>query len=246
MQNSYGDYTAHYTLDAHDMPMPEDLGFFRRHAEKRRLTVLARMLSGRKKLRVLDAGCGSGWLSEMLAAQGHDVTAVDLGYDSLKRASVRMKSIGKRVTFLNGDIYCLPLKDGSFDAVIASEIIEHLDRPLDAFAELARVLRPGGIAVVSTPYRETIEQTLCIHCNEKTPVNAHLNSFDKQKLESMFEASGLQVRTFSTFMSRPAERMGISGFSGFLPYSLWRMMDACFCGLLGRQSFLAVRAMKSE
>ena len=76
-------------------------------------------------------------------------------------------------------MYRLPFRGGSFDMVVASEIVEHLENPQGAMLEAARVLRPGGYLVVSTPYRESLKYTLCIHCNKKTPVNAHLHSFDE-------------------------------------------------------------------
>ncbi len=246
MQNSYSDYSAHYSIDAHDMPMPEDYGRFRRHAEFRRFSLLARLLDTGRPMSVLDAGCGNGWLSEILASRGHRVSALDIGGDSLKRAKARLESRDTSVSFCSGDIYSLPFPDSFFDAAVASEIIEHLDRPDDAIKELARVVRPGGHVLITTPYRETIEYTLCIHCNKKTPVNAHLHSFDREKIESLATAAGLTADRFDVFMSRPMERLGLSGFTGFLPFGVWRMIDRIACAVFGKESFLALKAVKGE
>jgi len=226
------------------MPMPEEMGHFRRSVERRRFGVITRLIPRRGVRRVLDVGCGSGWFSEMLAGRGFAVTALDIGADSLKRASKRMEKKRRRVSFVLGDVYRLPFADCGFDAVVASEVLEHLERPSDAVMELVRVLRPGGCVVVSTPYRERIETVLCIHCNRKTPVNAHLHSFDESDIETMLGRSGCDVDKHITFVNRPLERLGFAGLSRFLPHLLWRACDAAACRMTGRQSFLAVRAVK--
>lgn len=241
----YADYTEHYTIDAGDMPMPEDMGHFRRSLEQRRFRLIAGLLPSRGIRRVLDAGCGSGWLSEMLARRGFSTTALDLGFDSLRRASMRLKGKGLPLPCVLGDVFRLPFGDASFDAAVASEILEHLDDPAAALTEIARVVRPGGTVVISTPYRERIEYTLCIHCNRKTPVNAHLHSFDERSMSEMLETAGCKVDTNIAFVSRVAERMGMAGLTHFLPYAAWRMLDIGACSLLGRQSFMAVRAVRN-
>ncbi len=240
------DYTAHYTLDAYDMPMPEDMGYFRKSLEKRRFRLISALVPLRGVSGVLDVGCGSGWLSEMLSRRGFGVTALDIGLDSIRRASERLKSKAPGVSFILGDVYKLPFKNDRFDAVVASEVLEHLENPLDALNEMARVVRPGGNIVVSTPYRERIEEILCIHCNKKTPVNAHLHTFDETSIKKMFEEAGCVVQKCVTFVNRPAERFGMAGLTCFLPFSVWRLLDRAACGLSGRESFMAIRAVNNE
>jgi SAM-dependent methyltransferase len=241
----YGNYTDHYALDAFDMPLPEDLGFFRRNQDRRRFEVVARMVPRAGTRRVLDAGTGSGWLGEMLFRRGFDVCALDLGGDSLQRAARRARNRGIGIRFAQGDIYQLPYPDRCFDVVTACEILEHLDRPGEALREMARVLRPGGCAIVSTPCRERIEMTLCIHCNRKTPVNAHLHSFDERSLSELVESAGLSVREIFPFINRPVERFGFAGLSSFLPHMLWRAADTVLCRVFGHESYLAVKAVRN-
>ena len=225
------------------MPMPEDMGHFRRNLEKRRLHGIATLVPRSGVMNVLDAGAGSGWLSEILSERGFSVHAVDLGLDSIRRASFRISGKKRNVLFTLGDMYRLPYRDGFFDAVIASETIEHLENPDEAFREFSRVLRRGGYLIVSTPYREKIEQTLCIHCNRKTPVNAHLHSFDEHSMEQLLRDAGFTVQRLVLSVNKSAERLGLAGMTFFMPYAVWRTLDAVLCTLLGRQSFMAVRAV---
>jgi len=227
------------------MPMPEDMGHFRRSLERRRFDFIARLVPRRGVSRVLDVGCGSGWLSEMLAVRGFRVASLDIGLDSLRRASKRL-AFRDDVSFVLGDVYRLPFGDDAFDAVVVSEVLEHLDTPADALCEIGRVVRPSGFLVASTPCRERIERTRCIHCNHMTPVNAHLHSFDEESLSLLIEGAGFNVARTVAFVNKPAERIGLAGFTGFLPYPAWRGIDALACGFLGRESFLAARAVRRD
>jgi len=240
------DYTSHYTIDAENMPMPEELRHFRRWQERRRITLIAGLFPPMRGKRILDVGCGSGWLSGVLSRRGMRVFAADIGYDSVARADARLKERGEPVSFTVGDIYRLPFADGAFDAVVASEVLEHLPDPSRAAAELSRVVRPGGIAVVSTPYRERIESTLCIHCNRATPVNAHLHSFDEHSLGAVMSDGGFTVERCVRFACGPAEILGLPGLTAAFPYGVWRTLDAAACLILGRQSFMAIKAVRRD
>jgi ubiquinone/menaquinone biosynthesis C-methylase UbiE len=226
------------------MPELESMEHFFSVSEKRRLEAVSSMMSLKKGMRILDAGCGTGHLLEILASSGNDTFGADLGFESIRKASVRLKNKGLKVRFTRGDIYRLPFGNASFDAVFASEIIEHLENPSDAVREVARVLKPGGFLVISTPYRENLRYTLCIHCNKKTPVNAHLHSFDEKSLGIMLESAGLKVEKELKFASRILEQLRIPGMTYFLPGGLWRLIDSFFCGLSGKQSFISIRAKR--
>ncbi|HUT63092.1 MAG TPA: class I SAM-dependent methyltransferase [Anaerolineae bacterium] len=214
--------------------------------EKRRFCLISRLIPTHGVSRILDMGCGSGWLSEMLHNRGLCVIALDLGFDSIKRASARAQAKRVDIPFVQGDMYRLPLRESTFDAVVVSEVLEHLENPQDALDEIAKILRPGGYIIVSTPYRERIQTTLCIHCNRKTPVNAHLHMFDETILKDMLSKGGFTIQKYIKFVNRQAEYFGMAGFTFFLPYIGWRLIDAIACRLLGRESFIVVRAVRSD
>ena len=95
--------------------------------------------------RVLDAACGTGRHSQWLAAQGHEVVGVDASPDMLAKARAKLPE----ASFMPGDLAALPLPDASVDAAICALALVHLPDLRPAFAELARVVRPGGRIVVS-------------------------------------------------------------------------------------------------
>lgn len=90
--------------------------------------------------RVLDVGCGDGQIARALAARGCSVVGVDPTERNLQVARER----GGGPDYLKGEAADLPFEDGSFDAVVACLVFEHIDDLDGAIAEVARVLRPGG------------------------------------------------------------------------------------------------------
>jgi SAM-dependent methyltransferase len=98
--------------------------------------------------RVLEAGCGLGQWVIYLSRQGFNA----LGLDFSPRLISEVRSNHSEVPWLAGTIQHMPLATGSLDAVISWGVIEHDEEgPGAALQEFARVLRPGGIAVVTVP-----------------------------------------------------------------------------------------------
>jgi 2-polyprenyl-3-methyl-5-hydroxy-6-metoxy-1,4-benzoquinol methylase len=98
--------------------------------------------------RLLDAGCGTGHFSRIATRRGADVTSMDVGPKLL--AEVAQKCESNRVV---GSVTGMPFSDRSFEVVICTEVIEHTREPRAAVAELARVLAPQGVLVLTTPNR---------------------------------------------------------------------------------------------
>ena len=108
---------------------------------------LARRFPGRAftELRVLEVGTGPGFFAILLNELGCDVTAVDLTPAMLREAKKNAGALAGEIRFLEMDAQALDFSDGSFDAVISRNLTWNLPRPDRAYAEWARVLRPGGL-----------------------------------------------------------------------------------------------------
>jgi SAM-dependent methyltransferase len=102
---------------------------------------------------ILDAGMGPGRLCAALAERGWRVSGVDVAAEMVELARERLPEARDRL--LRAEMDSLPFPDESFDAVVATGSLEYAG-PARALAELARVLRPGGAAVVSYPNPFTI------------------------------------------------------------------------------------------
>jgi ubiquinone/menaquinone biosynthesis C-methylase UbiE len=104
--------------------------------------------------RVLDVGCGTGYLGLGLAAAGQvdDLHLVDLSPGMLARAGANADGLGVRATFVRASATTLPYPDATFDAVVSRGVLHHLHDVPAALREWRRVVRPGGpVLALSEP-----------------------------------------------------------------------------------------------
>jgi len=99
--------------------------------------------------RLLDVGCGAGQLALIAARAGARVTGCDIATNWLEKARERAAAEGLEVTFEEGDAEALPYQDGEFDAVVSLVGAMFAPRPDLVAAELARVVRPGGLIAMA-------------------------------------------------------------------------------------------------
>lgn len=110
---------------------------------------------------VLEAGCGEGYGADLIASVARRVVAVD--YDEAAVAHVRSRY--PRVDVMRANLAQLPLPDASVDVVVNFQVIEHLWDQTQFVLECARVLRPSGLLLMSTPNRITFSP------GRDTPIN---------------------------------------------------------------------------
>ena len=148
---------------------------------------------------LLDLGCGFGRHAFEAARRGASVVALDAGPEEV--AQVRgtlgaMVEAGELApdhpaSAVQGDALALPFPDGTFDRVIASEVLEHIPDDTAAMRELARVLRPGGTMAVTVPrcVPEAINWALSDEYHD-TP-GGHVRIYRRSTLERRLESAGL-------------------------------------------------------
>ena len=109
--------------------------------------------------RVLDMGCGAGRHAFAMLRKGASVVALDYSMSEVESVTAMFRAMyvegeappGAHAVAVRGDAYRLPFPDESFDVIVAAEVLEHLHDDARAFAELERVLKPGGRIAVTVP-----------------------------------------------------------------------------------------------
>lgn len=145
--------------------------------------------------KVLDVGCGGGFLSNHLAQQGHDVTGIDLSASSLKYA--RRTDATRRVHYQEADAYDLPFADATFDVVTCLDFLEHVSAPELVVHQAARVLKPQGLFFFHTFNRNPLSWLLAAKALEwfidGGPEKLHVAKLfiKPRELNAMMTANGL-------------------------------------------------------
>lgn len=216
------DYITHYQKDAEEFDYFEKRCGATEHEERRVREIIIRHIPRNVNL-ILDVGCGSGWVAKEFLKKNIKVISLDI---SKKNPSIVKKLYQSQNHFpLVADSFKLPFQSDSVDCAIASEIIEHIIEPKEFLRELFRVVKKGGKVLISTPYKEKIRYVLCVHCNKKTPVNAHLHSFDEMILESFSKEIGSKKFEKIIFGNKVLIFLRTHIILKYLPLSIWQAID---------------------
>lgn len=163
--------------------------------------------------RVLDVGCGTGYLLERLAAGGYRGVGIDLSPDSVEIAQKRLAEIGAgdRLRAEVGSAYEPP--EGPFDLITLTDVLEHLEDPRRCLAALAERLSPGGLLVISTPNRRSLPGARRWLAEKGVPgIRLRLAPVDNWQswvdLESHGASAGLIAVSRRGIFFRPGGRLG--------------------------------------
>ncbi|MCZ8958635.1 malonyl-ACP O-methyltransferase BioC [Escherichia albertii] len=154
---------------------------YEQHAElqRRSADALLAMLPQRKYARVLDAGCGPGWMSRYWRERSGQVTALDISSPMLARA--RQQDAADY--YLAGDIESLPLSSATFDLAWSNLAVQWCAELSTALGELYRVIRPGGVVAFTTLVQGSLSE---LHqawqaVDERTHANRFLSQADVER-----------------------------------------------------------------
>lgn len=150
---------------------------------------------------VLDIGCGNGAMSAIVAAAGYNVVGIDPSRSGIAEA----KNSFPQIEFITGDVSVeLPrAMHGAFDAVISTEVIEHLLLPRQLMERAREALKPGGTLVVSTPFHGYLKNLALALTNKFDfhwhPLTdyGHVKFFSRRTLHELFEEYGFQEGHFA-------------------------------------------------
>jgi SAM-dependent methyltransferase len=165
------------------------------------LTVDFARLSIRPGTRLLDLGCGAGRHAFEAARHGARVVALDTDRAELEQVSAIAAAMdeageiqaGGSIQAASGDATSMPFPDNSFDFVIAAEVMEHIPADQAAMREVARVLRPGGMAAVTVP--AWLPERICwlLSDDYHNVPGGHVRIFTRRELETKLARAGLDV-----------------------------------------------------
>ena len=128
--------------------------------------------------RVLDVACGAGYGTNILAQVAAEATGLDIDAAAVRKAKRKYRR--SNIKFVAGDCYDMPFEAGSFDVVVANEMIEHIDDHDRFIDEVKRVLRPGGSLLVSTPNKP-------VYNRYKEPNVFHVSEMDIPEFHDLLE-----------------------------------------------------------
>jgi len=197
---------------------------------ERRLSIvfdemLPRNLAG---LRTLDLGCGSGWFSQRALERGAQVTSLDISL-SLVRTTHRRA----RTQAVTADALHTPFASGSFDLVVSSETLEHLEKPECGIWEIERLLAPGGIVVLTTPNRHWLWLVTLGTRIGLRPYRGYENFLGFDELHQMLQKAGLMVEAHCGFHPWPFQVTPLQSLScqvdrchGFGRWGRWMVNQA--------------------
>jgi len=168
--------------------------------------------------RVLDVGCGGGLLSEALAGEGAEVTALDLAPDLLKIARLHGLESGVKVDYRQMPVEALAAEmPESFDAITCMEMLEHVPDPASVLRACATLLKPGGQLFLSTLNRTPAAFALAIvgaeYVARLLPKGTHRyqDFIRPSELAAWLREGGLQLEDVSGLVYEPwrnAARIG--------------------------------------
>lgn len=164
------------------------------YAERRSL--VRRLVRPLPPGRALDVGCGGGGNTQVLRDLGWQVSGLE--HSPTAAAAARRRGL----PVVRGDARLLPFRDGSLDLVMSTDMWEHIDDDVAVAEETARVLRPGGRALVAVPCSMTL-------WSGHDVALGHVRRYERDELVARIEGAGLRVVDVSSWnvLLRPVARM---------------------------------------
>ena len=181
-------------------------------AFKKRVRTIFEWINPQDSDTILDCACGRGFYLNMFRYVSQcKLVGLELDWPVIEKAK---RNVGHlpNVMLNNANIYMLPYADNTFDGVILSEILEHIDRDVDGLREVYRVLKPGGVVAITVPnanypfwwdpINKSLESVFHTHIG-KGPLAGiwanHVRLYTAEKLRASVLAAGFTVEEERAF-----------------------------------------------
>jgi 2-polyprenyl-3-methyl-5-hydroxy-6-metoxy-1,4-benzoquinol methylase len=161
---------------------------------------IAKILQNVQATKVLDIGCGNGTLAKYLKMNGGKIVGVDPSISGVENA---------RLLLPDAKFYCMGIYDNpveiaenGFDAVVSTEVVEHLFYPRELLRFAKAKLKPGGYILITTPYHGYLKNLMLSLFNKwdfhHTPLwdGGHIKFWSKNTLSRLLEEEGFEVKQF--------------------------------------------------
>ena len=134
----------------------------------------------------MDVGTGTGRMIELLGPRSSQAIGIDRSSEMLRLARVKLEAAGIQPSLRQGDMYALPLADGSADTIVIHQVLHYAHSPATAIAEAARVLSPGGALLVVD---------FAAHDREELRLSdAHIRlGFEDEVMAGWFSSAALEI-----------------------------------------------------
>ncbi|MCZ6771992.1 MAG: methyltransferase domain-containing protein [Proteobacteria bacterium] len=204
----------------------------------------------------LEVGPGYGIYLPVLAQLSANVMATDIE-DAYLNYAAGLRSVHPNISLQIDDITDSNLRDGSFDVILCTEVIEHIQESAAALREMHRLLKPGGVVVLSTPQRYSplelaakiafvpgIINIVRLVYREPILESGHINLMTERQITAQLEAAGFRIRErFKSGVYLPV----VAEFTGTLGLRLAqalesKLRDGPLSGLLWTQYYIAEAA----
>jgi SAM-dependent methyltransferase len=196
-----------------------------RAIEQLRVRAICRLLDATPSSRVLEVGVGGGNVLERVSGVQF---GIDLSPFILRKARARL---GVRASLVRSDAMALPFRDGAFDRVYCSEVLEHVLDPESVIREMHRVLAPGGVAVISVPNEVLINRIKTIVFG--LPLGSRLLAGEYRVSDAMDEEWHLHAFGRARLVQALADRFGIETLVGvpsrLIPLRLVARLSSACC-----------------
>jgi SAM-dependent methyltransferase len=175
-------YSATYLYPVHKLIIGE-----KKYRAQGTARFVRQILSGRKRLRILEAGCMYGYLLEVLKDE-HEVSGIEIGEEPVKHCIEK----GLNVKDISVESF-LEQENGQYDVIILSHVLEHLTDPAAVLSGLSGLLSPGGMLVICVPNHRSFTRKVFGRYWGWWQVPVHLNHFNQESLNAIAGKSGLSV-----------------------------------------------------